>query len=255
MKPLEKLSNFLATGMKDYAEGISIMKELGIDSKSIDFLNVSKPTAIQENLLKKKLVDYARINKIRPAIVKSESDSKERAGKVVDMGKPGNSGNNAEGSKKLKIDTNPVVRLVDLPVEYQEKFKAAAELKNEQKTLHAELKTLKDLTDAESKARRADLSNQLVNKKNDEKKLWAEIDEWWNANKDKTKEQQIADSAAKAAIDKQNRIKANRTFIQRNYGNPKKTEELEKRMNELKEWEVDYAEDIAKSGKNTDTAE
>lgn len=252
MKSNEKLANYLASGMKDYAEGISIMKELGIDSKSIDFLNVPKPTAIHENLLKKKLIDYARVNNVKPAVFKQEVAASEKpSGKTIEMKKSaGNTGN-----QKVRIDTNPSVRFEDLPVEYQEKFKAASELKNQQKTLHAELKTLKDLTDDASKTRRADLSNQLVNNKTQEKTLWAEIDEWWNANKHKSKEQQIAESAAKAAIDKQNRIKANKTFIQRNYGNPKKTDELEKRMNELKEWGVEYAEDIAKSGKNTNPAQ
>lgn len=253
MKSHEKLANYLASGMKDYAEGISIMKELGIDSKSIDFLNIPKPTAIHENLLKKKLVDYARINNVKPAVFKqAEPEPPKTQNKPFDV-KTNNS--KQLGAQKVRIDTNPFVRFEDLPVEYQAKFKAASELKNQQKTLHAELKTLKDLTDDASKARRSDLSSQLINTKTKEKTLWAEIDAWWNANKDKTKEQQIAESAAKAAIDKQNRIKANRTFIQRNYGNPKKTEELEIRMNELKSWGVDYAEDIAKSGKNTNPAQ
>jgi hypothetical protein len=252
MNKHEKLANYLASGMKDYAEGISIMKELDIDSKSIDFLNVPKPTAIHENLLRKKLVDYARINNVKPAFLKQEVAAPAKSsGKTIDLKKSAGS----TGNQKLRIDTNPFVRFEDLPFEYQEKYKAAAELKNQQKTLHAELKALKDLTHDQSKARRADLSNQLVNNKTQEKTLWAEIDEWWNANKHKSKEQQIAESAAKGAIDKQNRIKANKTFIQRNYGNPKKTEELEKRMTELKEWGVDYDEDITKSGKNTNPAQ
>lgn len=248
----EKLANYLATGMKDYAEGISILKELGSDAKSIDFLNVPKPTAIHGNLLKKKLIEYARVNKVKPVLyAKVATTPQKTPGKVVDMKSTGKQ----PGAQKIRIDTNPFVRFEDLPIEYQQKFKSAGELKNQQKTLHAELKALKDLTDEPSKTRRAELSNQLINNKNQEKMLWADIDAWWEANKDKTKEQQIADSAAKAAIDKQNRIKANKTFIQRNYGNPKKTEELEKRMNELKKWGVDYDEDIAKSGKNTNTAE
>lgn len=252
MTPHEKLANYLATGMKDYAVGIRTMKELGLDSKSIDFLNVPKPTAIHENLLKKKLIEYARVNKVKPALFKpvaniGKPEDKKPAGKTASEKQP--------GGKRLIIDTNPFVRLEDLPEEYRQKFKAASDFKNQQKTLHAELKTLRDLTDEKSKKRRAELSSQLIGTKTEEKKLWAEIDEWWKANKDKTKEQQIAESAAKAALDKEKRIKANRTYIQRNYGNPAKKEELQNRMDELKSWGVDYAEDIAKSGKNTNTTE
>ena len=248
MKPHEKLANYLATGMKDYAEGINILKELGFDRQSIDFLNVSKPTAIHENLLKKKLLEYARVNKVRPALFKPVANTGNQVDKKS-SGKPDIE--KQTGGKKLIIDTNPFVRLEDLPEEYRQKFRAASDLKNQQKTLHAELKTLLDLTDEKSKKRRAELSSQLICTKTEEKAHWAAIDEWWHANKDKTKEQQIAESAAKAAIEKEKRIKANRTYIQRNYGNSKKTEELKIRMNELKKWGVDYAEDIVKSGKNT----
>ncbi|MDP2059809.1 MAG: hypothetical protein Q8J97_08720, partial [Flavobacteriaceae bacterium] len=59
------------------------------------------------------------------------------------------------------------------------------------------------------------------------------------------------DQAGKDAIDKQKRIKANKSYIRRNYGTGKKPEELEARMNELKNWGIDYTEDIEKSDFNT----
>ena len=251
MKANEKLANYMATGMKDYAEGISIMKALGTDTKTVDFLNVPKPSVLHENMLKKKLIEYARVNKIRPAVSQPvvnqvKQANKKPAGKSSREKQPGN--------KTLVIDANPFVRIEDLPAEYRGKYRNASDLKNQQKTLHAELKALKDMTDEKSKTRRSELSKQIIGAKTEEKKLWAEIDEWWEANKDKTREQRIAESAAKGAIEREKRIKANKTFIQRNYGNSKKTVELENRINELKSWGVDYAEDIAKAGRNTNSA-
>ena len=246
MSKHEKLANYLATGMKDYAQGVAIFKQLDIDRKANDFFDVEKPSALQINLLKKKLSNHARVNKIKPAVKTAKADKTVKSeGK-----KDATSETETTDTKKEKpmIDTNPVVRFEDLPEEYQLKFKRTGDLSNQQKTLHVELKALKGKEDDDSKQKRAELSQDIVNIKNEVKEIWAEIDAWWNANKDKTKEQQIADNAATSAIEKEKRIKANRTYIQRSYGNEKKKDEVTKRMKELDEWGIDYAEDIKKAG-------
>lgn len=259
MSKHEKLAHYLATGMKDYAQGVEILKELGIDQNSIDFFNVEKPSALHKNLLKKKLGNYARVNKVKPELMKAKApaskskDGKKEQKKVQQSGAVTKEDSQDLKKEKPMIDTNPVIRFEDLPEEYQAKYKRAGELSNQEKTLHAELKALKD--DDSAQERRAELSSDIVNCKKEVKELWAAIDQWWNDNKDKTKEQRIADAAAQSAIDKQKAIKKHRTYIQRNYGDEKKADEVQKRMKQLEDWGVDYSEDVKKATGHQETEE
>nr|NQU90512.1 hypothetical protein [Bacteroidota bacterium] len=54
------------------------------------------------------------------------------------------------------VDTNPSVRFEDLPPELQIKYRQNGDLENQNKTVHAELKAIKD--DPEKKERREELS-------------------------------------------------------------------------------------------------
>ena len=243
MSKHDELANYLATGMKNYSQGVSIFKNLGIDEKSNAFFDTKTPGQMHVNLLRKQLINYARVNKVKP----SSKNQDQESGITVKSKSP-EKVTKSPKNEKVMIDTNPVVRFEDLPETYQEKFKQAGEMKNQEKTLHAELKTILD--DESKKERRAELMKQITSIKADVKSIWAEIDQWWAENKEKTKEQRIADDAAAAAIQKQKDIKAYKTYIQRNYGNEKKAAELEKRMKQLEEWGIDYAEDIEKAQAN-----
>lgn len=239
MKSHEKLANYLAEGLKDYQSGVSILEDLDIDRDSVRFLNVKQPSSVHVNMLRKKLLHYARVHNIKPALFSVKKESKKpEAIRQPEIQKPGK-------IEQVMIDTNPVIRFEDLPQRLQITFKEAGNMTNEMKTMHAELKALSD--DSSGNERRKWLSDNIVDLKNKIKDAWSEIDAWWAENKTKSKEQIIADEAARKAIEQQKRIKANKTYIQRNYGNKSRKEELDIRMKELDELGVDYAEDIRKA--------
>lgn len=254
MSKHEKLAHYLATGMKDYALGVEVFKELNIDKKSNDFFDVEKPSPLHKSILQKKISNYARVNKVKPEETqvkvpnRKSKDGKNEKEKAQQTGADTKARILDPKKEKPMIDTNPVVRFEDLPGEYQAKYKRAGELSNQEKTLHAELKALKD--DESAQERRAELSDEIVNCKKEVKELWADIDRWWNDNKDKTKEQRIADAAAESALEKQKTIKKHKTYIQRNYGIQSKADEVAARMKQLDEWKVDYSDDIKKAEKS-----
>lgn len=246
----EELASYLATGMKDYATGLRIFKTLAIDTDSNAFLSTSNPGKIHINMLRNKLLYYARVNDVKPKITSASIPSKpekKKPAKAISVEAP-----KVIGGSRVIVDANPVVRFEELPAVYQEKYRKAGELSNQNKTLHASLKLLID--DDSKKEKRAELSGQIVENKKAIRQCYDDIDAWWKENKDKTMEQRLIDQAGKEAIDKQKRIKANKTYIQRNYGTGKKPEELQNRMDELTKWGIDYTEDIEKSDFNKSKA-
>lgn len=244
MTPQEELANYLAVGMKDYQAGVKIFKNIGINSAENNFFTIQSPSKVHVNMLRNKLLNYARVQGIHPQLYVPKAA--KPSGIKIEVGQQTAP---PSGSGKPMIDMNPVVRFEELPALLQEKFKQAGELQNQNKTLHAELKQL--IEDPTKKERRAELSEQMIDNKKTIRACWDSIDLWWAENKEKTKEQRIVDQAGKNAIDKQKRIKANKTYIRRNYGTGKKPEELEARMIELKNWGIDYTEDIEKSDYHT----
>lgn len=247
MTPQEELANYMAIGMKDYQEGVKIFKNIGINAAENNFFSTQTPTKVHVNMLRNKLLNYARVQGISPQLYVPKAA--KPSGIKIEAGKQTAT---PAGSAKPMIDVNPVVRFEELPALLQEKFKQAGELANQNKTLHAELKQL--IEDTTKKERRAELTEQMIGNKKTIRSCWDSIDQWWAENKEKTKEQRIVDQAGKDAIDKQKRIKANKTYIRRNYGTGKKPEELQARMDELTKWEIDYTEDIEKSDYHTNKA-
>jgi len=62
----EELADYMATGMKDYQQGVSLFKNLGINASDNPFFETETPTKIQVNLLNQKLSYYAKIKNIKP---------------------------------------------------------------------------------------------------------------------------------------------------------------------------------------------
>lgn len=257
MTPQEELADYMATGMKDYAVGLRIFKNLAVDSDSNAFLSTKTPGKIHINMLRNKLLYHARVYDIRPQLyVKPTSTASGSVGggktAKINISAPENTlsqGKAPAGGSRVIVDANPVVRFEELPALYQEKYRTAGELSNQNKTLHAALKLLID--DATAKEKRGELSGQIIENKKVIRQCYDDIDEWWKENKDKTVEQRLVDQAGKDAIDKVKRIKANKTYIQRNYGTGKKPEELQNRMDELTAWGIDYTEDIEKANQHS----
>ncbi len=209
---------------------------------------------MKQNMLFRQLERYARVHGIKPKLQEKKpvTGSKSDGGKknkVTPFG--GNEpGENRYPSRKVKIDTNPVVRLDELPEKYQDKFKKAGELANQNKTLHAELKFIAE--DPTKEERRKLLANLITENVKSGKKLWKEIDTWWAENSKLTPEQ----IAANEAIDKEKRIRANKNYISRyhNSTKPKQIKEVELRKAELKKWGVDY-ENLIGEDKSTGNTE
>jgi len=250
MTQQEELADYMATGMKDYAVGLRIFKNLAVDSDSNAFLTTTTPGKIHINMLRNKLLYHARVYDIRPQLyVKPTSTASRSVGAASKIKITAPEHVEGTGGSRVIVDANPVVRFEELPALYQEKYRTAGELSNQNKTLHAELKLL--IHDDSKKEKRAELTAQMLENKKEIRLCWDSIDEWWKENKDKTVEQRLVDQAGKDAIDKVKRIKANKTYIQRNYGTGKKPEELQNRMDELTAWGIDYTEDIEKANQHS----
>lgn len=261
MTPQEELADYLATGMKDYAQGLKIFKNLGVDPDSITFLSSKAPGKIHTNMLRNKLLYFARVNEIKaklkapPSLPKGggERNAKIRVTVPKSVGESKvPEQRSVSKAERVIVDANPVVRFEELPALYQDKFRTAGELSNQNKSLHAALKLLID--DDTHKEKRAELSAKILDNKKTIRECYNDIDDWWKENKEKTVEQRLVDQAGKDAIDKQLRIKANKTYIRRNFGMGKKPEELQARMDELTKWGIDYTEDIEKSDFHKTTA-
>lgn len=242
MTPQEELANYMATGMKDYPEGLKIFKNLGVEPESNTFLTTKTPGKIHTNMLRNKLLYFARVNDIKAKLYSKPTSTAPRSVggaakiKVADLENALSQEKAPAGTPRVIVDANPVVRFEELPALYQDKFRTAGELSNQNKSLHASLKLLID--DDSKKEKRAELTAQILDNKKTIRQCYDDIDEWWKENKDKTIEQRLVDQAGKDAIDKQLRIKANKTYIRRNYGTGKKPEDLQARMDELTKWAI-----------------
>ena len=228
MKYSEKLSAWLWSRKKDYREGVRLLTDLNFDPGSISFLNRSQPTKIHWSVLERKLSNYAKVNGIKPAPsllpvetlaahVSNEKPAVEKA-----------------GIERPKVDKNPVVRYEDLPANLQLSFDENGRLNTEMKSFHASLKLLKDDPDAREK--RKELAGEILKRQKSIRENWDLIDAWWN----RQKETDPLQLAAEEALSKDRRIKADLSYIRRFLGKEKVRSEVELRMKELDQWNINY---------------
>lgn len=228
MKYSERLSAWLWSRKKDYREGVRLLTDLNFDPGSISFLNRSQPTKIHWSVLERKLSNYARVNGIKPApsllpvetITASVSYEKTAIEKA--------------GIERPKVDKNPVVRYEDLPANLQVRFDENGRLNTEMKSFHASLKLLKDDPDAREK--RKELAGEILLRQKSIRENWDLIDAWWN----RQKESDPLQMAAEGALARDRRIKADLSYIRRFLGKEKVRSEVELRMKELDQWNIDY---------------
>ena len=143
--------------------------------------------------------------------------------------------------QRLRVDKNPVVRYQDLPVNLQVLYDENGRMAREMKSLHAELKAIKDLPD--QKQKRGQLARELVQRSQKSRENWEAVDSWWAEHH---APQDPSALAARQALEKDRRIKANLNYIRRFYGKPKNMPEVEIRMKELDKWGVSYEELVRK---------
>lgn len=231
-----RLSDWLFQPKKNYNDGISLLEELNIDSKSIMFLKQKHPGKIHFSILERKLSNFARIHNITPAtlpipVVNSPVKSIKQVAVQIPV-------IYSEIENKIiqrpKIDKNPVVRYEDLPANLQLLYDENGRMITELKTYHAEIKQLKDVDTATE--RRKILAEEIVRLQKATRENWDIIDAWWA----KKQESNPLRLAAEEALSKDRRIKANLAYIRRYLGKSKVREEVELRMKELDRWEVDY---------------
>jgi hypothetical protein len=223
----QRLSAWLHSKGKDYPEGVSIFNELCNDRTLAKFFNTSAPAKIHRSILLRKLEKYGRINKITPApLPEVKKEVAKAALKVQQLPVKGK-------IERPKIDKNPVVKYDDLPVNLRLLFDENGKMMTEMKSFHAELKQLKD--DESAQERRQLLAEEILKRQKTTRENWDVIDTWWN----KHKEADPLAQAAEEALAKDRRIKADLAYIRRFLGKEKAREEVELRMKELDNWNVD----------------
>jgi len=250
MKTHERLAFWLPAKNKNYREGVQIFIDLNIDSDKIPFFSIKKPGKIHHNLLRRQLENFARVNKVKPQLRVAPPNPVSKAVVLPKKGKQepaAQSLNRGSGIQRPRIDTNPVVKYNELPENLKVMFNETGQLNSEIKTLHAELKLIRDETDKIE--RRASLAKEIIYRRRVIKKNWESIDSWWNSRLGKNPEE----IAASEAVKKERRIKANLNYIRRYHSTDKEKQlkVLEKRKKELDNWGIDYEKLIKKVSENT----
>ena len=233
-----KLALWLHCNKKDYEMGLELLTKLGISSES--FFNVTSPTKLHYSLLYRALAGYAIRMNIKPRASNSpnkiastcisDSNTKQLTTEILQV-----------KIQRPKIDRNPSVRYEDLPANLQVLYDENGRMAREMKSLHAELKAIKDLPDQRQK--RGQLARELVQRSHKSRENWEAVDSWWAEHQ---APQDPSALAARQALEKDRRIKANLNYIRRFYGKPKNMPEVEIRMKELDKWGVSYEELVRK---------
>jgi hypothetical protein len=238
-----KLASWLYHAKRNYPEGLELYMMLGIDRNSEPFFRVTSPTKLHHSLLFRALAGYARRMDIKPgpmpvpvkSVSVSNFSSNSNSVSVPDSGQFSAS-LPAGGIERPKIDRNPVVRYEELPVNLQVLFDENGRLQSEMKSLHARLKTLKE--QPSEKQQRAIIARELVSRQAKSRSNWDQIDGWWAARNENVETPE--DKAAREALEKDRRIKANLNYIRRYFGKEKYQAEVNIRMEELNKWNVSY---------------
>ncbi len=249
MKTQQRLADWLARKDRDYKKGVQLFIDLNIDVDKVPYFSTDNYDRMHESILFKQLYNYARVNKIKPQKFESssESGSVSAGGKKNRGTSTGINSTKETTTQKVKVDTNPVVRFEELPANLQVKFTTNGDLKNQNKTYHAELKLIAD--DSDKSQRREELAKAIVANEKAVRENWELIDSWWNERLKVTPEEQ----AAKEALLKEKRIRANLNYIRRYHGTEKdrQLKEMKIRKKELDKWGVDYEELIRKISKSS----
>ncbi len=233
MEAKMRLAAWLYSAKKEYNEGLKVFNELNVNPDMIRFFSTPKPGKIQQSLLLRQLIEYARLHNIKPMPIPLGVTPKP----VTQSAKSKES----RTSNRVKVDKNPSIRYEDLPVQLQVLFDENGKLSSEMKTLHAQLKSIKHII--EKSDQRAQLAKGLVARAKTLRNNWNQIDTWWKEN---FEVQDPAKVAAQQAIEKDRRIKANLNYLRRYYNDPAKADEVKLRIAELDKWEVSYEELIRK---------
>ena len=272
MNSKTRLAAWLGSKHKDYREGLSVFKDLGINPDKIAFFSVSKHGTIHMNMLTNELVRYARVNQIRPANQKRlqeiEQKKKETLKEITARKKPLTSArpglSNLEGKVRIEILNNPKISYEQLPEELKIVYDEFKSLYQNYETKRGELMEIPESPDKSGE--RKILAIEVVHLKQNIRKNWDRIDSWWNSREMKEtgeKQPAIAEPSGKytkaeieamenpeiKALSKKMRIETNLKFIGRNPApkDEKTRIKLETRKRELKEWGVDYAAAIQKN--------
>ncbi len=235
----KELAYWFAEG-KPYKEGVKIYTALIGESIRVRFFN-SGAGKMQQKMLYKELLRYARIHNITPRkrpIVQKKATPKQNHEQ--------NSSKHQSTKKRIKVNRSEI-HYDNLPRHLQQKYDQNSAIWSRIQLLHAKMLALPS-SEIHNEARKKYL-NEIINLDKTRRKNWEDID------KMKIVEETIKptgrltldeintieDKATKAlAIDK--RIETNLMYIRRyhNSKNPRQMAQLTLRINELKRLNIDY---------------
>ena len=262
MSAKTRLAVWMGSKKRDYLNGVSIYKDLGVNPERNEFYSTPIPGPVHENILLSDLSRYARVHNIRPVnpkqVIKARAKQEEAFKEITKKQKPRFDAK-AEFTR-VEVLKNPKVNYDELPDNLKAVYDQFKELYSNYDNCRARLTELPK--EATGNPERKKLAVEIVALKKTITANWNQIDSWWN-NRDKASRQPVKPSGKMTlaeiesvvdpeikALSKRMRIEANLKFLTRNRQstNAKTIGKLEARRKELKTWGVSYAET---PGKNT----
>lgn len=241
-----EVKKWLQSEPKDYKMGLDLLKKYKINPSSENFLNCQEPTLIHFNILWNEISNWDRIynqkSRVNTLVVPNNDDltTDKYTHKVI-----------------RKVIKSEWINYEDLPIELQKKYDENGALYNEIKTLHAKMKNLS--ADKTYDVERKKLANKIVERSKKNRANWKELDYFGREDKKKKEEKKkitgrysyqeiedMSDEVLKVQC-KRLRIEANLNYVRRFSGKDKNANEVAKRIDELKKWEVDFEKRIKKN--------
>ena len=252
---------------RNYQEGVELFKTLKVDKKKNDFFSTDEPQAIHKSMLFGALLRFNRIHGQKESAKTEAAEQKKEAEK----NKINPSKNLPEIREQLKvvgseitqgqtvIDKGLKVSKEELPEDLQEAYQFN---QDNYPVIRSKFEKMKLIgADAKHDLERKGLMNEILDLQKQIKANWVKLDAYQNnpegdhnesgsgdeftqptkASGTYTKEEieQITDAVVQAQS-KEKRVEANLNYLRRNMTDDKKKEEVDKRIEELKAWEIDY---------------
>lgn len=233
---MKELSYYLFSEGKEYPLGCRLFAQLKIDPAKNAFFNPDKPEPLRSKLLWRLLSTYARIHNIRPVKPTAENSLPLQAVITAEW----------FSANKTRVYKHPRLNYDLLPEELKQRYDENAALYNQLRGLHAQLKSLAEVSDRMPERKK--LAGSIVEISAVISKNWELIDAFLDAREERAgaaeDAQSNADETARAAelsaLEKDRKIKANLNYIRRYYNVTNKKQEVLQRMQQLQQWGVDY---------------
>lgn len=175
---MRRLDEYLNDPEKTFKEGLEIYNDCKRDSRfdALFSKEEHKPGSIAFNMMITELKNILRIKGIPTPVDKKGKILPAITAAAVPGAKGKGKGDN---TNSLRIDANPLIRVELLPDAMREKFERNQELVKLMAEKHAYLQD-QGLNDVDA----ANAAEELEKMEEERTDNWAEIDAWWNANRE-----------------------------------------------------------------------